>query len=102
MQVRRAGKQRRYSLALRLRVLKLLFRRSRKFSFTRRLISLSRRYGIPARTFWRWVARHRAGGPNALRDLLRSDTLTRRAPNVVSIDPDTPVRLPLDTAEQKP
>lgn len=83
--IRTPGK-RRYPLALRLRVLRLLFGRNRKLSFSRRLTLLSRRYRIAARTVWRWVRRYRAGGADGLRDHVRRDTLTRRAPaNVASI-----------------
>ncbi len=93
-----AGKpRRRYPLARRLHILRLLFGRSRKLSFSRRLILLARRYGVADRTLWRWVRRYRLGGVDGMRDHVRRDTLTRRAPaNVASITPGAPVRLPLD------
>ena len=70
---------------------------SRKLSFSRRLILLARRYGVADRTLWRWVRRYRLGGVDGMRDHVRRDTLTRRAPaNVASITPGAPVRLPLD------
>jgi hypothetical protein len=96
------GKPRRYPLALRLRLLRALFGGSLKLSFSRRLMLLSRRYLIADRTAWRWVRRYRAGGADGLRDHLRSDTLTRRAPaNVASITPGAPVRLPLDVTKSR-
>jgi transposase-like protein len=96
----RASKRRRYPVALRLRMLRLLFGRSCEISLSRELILLSRRYELSARTLWRWVALYRKGGANALRDLLRGDTLTHRAPaNVASNTPGVAVRLPLDATK---
>jgi hypothetical protein len=87
----------RYSVALRLHILRLLFGRNRKVSLTRRLTLISRRYEIAERTIWRWIARRRTGGVNALRDSLRSDTLTRRtARNVLSISTAAPLSIQLD------
>jgi transposase-like protein len=99
-----AGKRRQHSLHFRLRCLHALFRPQRqpKSSFSRRVILYARRFGISASSIWRWLALYRKGGADALRDHLRRDCLTRRVPgNVVPIDPDSPVRLPLD-GEKKP
>ena len=99
----RAAGKRRYSLAIRLRILRLLFAQGRKSSLSRRVRLWAYRLGMKHdRTIYRWLRRYRDGGANELRDKLRSDTLTRRAPsNVLSITPDSPVRLPLDEKGKK-
>lgn len=92
---------RRYSLALRLRFLRVLFGPNCKFSLTRRLILLSRRYTVSQRQAWRWVALYRKAGADGLRDHLRSDTLTRRSPGVLSIDTGASAYLPIDAAKPR-
>jgi transposase-like protein len=101
----RAAGKRRYPLEFRLRCLRALFspQRPPKSKFSRRVRLYSARFGVSAATVWRWIKCYREGGPNALRDKLRSDALTRRAPvNVISVTPGAPVRLPLETAESRP
>jgi hypothetical protein len=94
---RGAGKPRHYPVEVRTRCLRALLSPNRTLSLSRRVRIWADRLGMSDRTIWRWLARYRAGGANELRDRLRGDLLTRRAPrNVTSITPGAPVRLPLD------
>ncbi len=93
----KSGKPRCYPVVLRTHVLRLLLAPGRKLSFTRRVALLSRRFGPSTRQIFRWLALYRKAGANELRDRMRSDLLTRRAPaNITSITPGAAVRLPLD------
>jgi hypothetical protein len=74
--------QRRHLLEIRLRALRALLspQRMPKSSFSRRLFLYARRFRIAPASIWRWLRLFREGGVDALRDHLRRDTLTRRAP----------------------
>jgi transposase-like protein len=93
-------RRRRYPLWFRLQCLRALLapQRPPKSTFSRRVRLYAGRFNIAVSTIWRWLALYRKGGVDALRDHLRRDTLTRRAPaNVASITSGAPVHLPLDT-----
>ena len=72
---RRAG---RFPVEVRIRCVRALLAFERKQPLSWRVNSRARRFGISTRSLWRWLARYRRGGPDALRDPFRRDLLTRR------------------------
>ncbi len=97
--IREAGKSRRYPLDVRLRCLRALLAPQRRpeSRLTRRVFLYSSRFGMSESTIWRWLTLYRKDGPDALRDHVRRDSLTRRPPNVLSISTAAPLHLPLHT-----
>lgn len=78
-QIARDGYPRRFSVAMRIAHVRALLICERKQPLTWRVNCRARRFGIAQRTLWRWIARFRTGGADALRDSFRRDMFTRRA-----------------------
>jgi len=73
------SRARRLSVHERVRCIRALLDESRTTPLSARVNTRARRFGYSSRTIWRWLARFRRGGANALRDSFRRDALTRRA-----------------------